>query len=66
MSRACSTNEEELECIYGLGGKSRRKETTKKKQAYGRIILRGVLDKYEGIVWARFIWLRIGTSGGLL
>jgi hypothetical protein len=22
--------------------------------------------RYDGVVWARLIWLRIGTSGGLL
>jgi hypothetical protein len=29
MDRACSTNGEE-ECIYDIGGKARRKETTRK------------------------------------
>jgi hypothetical protein len=22
--------------------------------------------KYDGVIWTRLIWLRIGTSGGLL
>jgi hypothetical protein len=30
MGRACSTNVEEEECIWDIGGKARRKETTKK------------------------------------
>jgi hypothetical protein len=30
MHRACSTYEGEYECIQGLGGKARRKETTRK------------------------------------
>jgi hypothetical protein len=30
------------------------------------IILEEVLRKYGGNVWTGFIWLRIGTSGGLL
>jgi hypothetical protein len=30
MGRACSTNVGEKECIYDIGGKSRRKETTGK------------------------------------
>jgi hypothetical protein len=30
MKRACSTHEEAEECIQGLGGKDRRKETTRK------------------------------------
>jgi hypothetical protein len=29
MSRECSTNRKE-ECIYDIGGKARRKETTRK------------------------------------
>jgi hypothetical protein len=30
MDRACSTNGGEEECIYYIGGKTRRKETTRK------------------------------------
>jgi hypothetical protein len=29
MSRACSTNEGEEECMQDIGGKARRKETTR-------------------------------------
>jgi hypothetical protein len=32
----------------------------------GRIILEWVLGKYGWRVWTGCIWLRIGTSGGLL
>jgi hypothetical protein len=32
----------------------------------GRIIVEWNLGKYGGKVWIGFIWLRIGTSGGLL
>jgi hypothetical protein len=32
----------------------------------GRIILELILGKQVGKVWTGFIWLRIGTSGGLL
>jgi hypothetical protein len=28
--RACSKNEKEYECIYDIGGKAKRKETTRK------------------------------------
>jgi hypothetical protein len=31
-----------------------------------RIILEWILGKQGGKVWTGFIWLRIGTSGGLL
>jgi hypothetical protein len=32
----------------------------------GKIILDWVLGKLGGRVWTGFIWLRVGTSGGLL
>jgi hypothetical protein len=32
----------------------------------GRIIFNWILRKYDGAVWTRLIWLRTGTSGGLL
>jgi hypothetical protein len=32
----------------------------------GRIILKWILKKYCGNVEAGFIWLRVGTIGGLL
>jgi hypothetical protein len=25
-----------------------------------------ILEKYDGVVWTKFVWLRIGTSSGLL
>jgi hypothetical protein len=28
----------------------------------GRIILKWIVDKYNGVVWTAFIWPRIGTS----
>jgi hypothetical protein len=32
----------------------------------GKIILELILGKYSGNVWTGCIWLRVGTSGGLL
>jgi hypothetical protein len=32
----------------------------------GRIILKWILGRWGGKVWTGFIWLSIGTSGGLL
>jgi hypothetical protein len=32
----------------------------------GRIGLKWILEKWDWVVWAGFIWLRIGTSEGLL
>jgi hypothetical protein len=30
------------------------------------ILLKWVLERLDGMVWIGLIWLRIGTSGGLL
>jgi hypothetical protein len=38
----------------------------KGKKAYRWIILRWILERYDGVVWTGLVWLRIGTSGGLL
>jgi hypothetical protein len=39
MGRACSTNGGDEECIYDIGGKARRKETTGKTQDVGEWII---------------------------
>jgi hypothetical protein len=39
MIGECSTHEEEEVCIEGIGGKGRKKETTRKRGAGRRIIL---------------------------
>jgi hypothetical protein len=28
--------------------------------------IKGTLESYDGVVWTGLIWIRIGTSGGLL
>jgi hypothetical protein len=33
---------------------------------YGRIILYGILQEQVGKLWTGFIWLRTGTSDGIL
>jgi hypothetical protein len=32
----------------------------------GWIILKWMLQRYDGVGWTGLIWLRIGSSGGLL
>jgi hypothetical protein len=32
----------------------------------GSILLRGILERYNGVLWAGLIWFRIGTNGGIL
>jgi hypothetical protein len=31
-----------------------------------RIILKWILERYDGVVWTGLIWLRIGTGGKFL
>jgi hypothetical protein len=33
---------------------------------HGRITIEWILGKWGGKMWNGFIWLRIGTSGGIL
>jgi hypothetical protein len=35
---------------WDLGGKARRKETTRKRDVGGRIILKWILERYDGVV----------------
>jgi hypothetical protein len=30
------------------------------------IILRRILERWDGVMWTRLVWLRIGTGGELL
>jgi hypothetical protein len=36
------------------------------QDVYGWIILKWILERYDGMVGIGSIWLRIGTSGGLM
>jgi hypothetical protein len=44
----------------------KRRENSKHLDIDERIILKGILKKHDGKMWTRLIWLRIGSSGGLL
>ena len=32
----------------------------------GKEVLKWIFRKWDGLIWTRMIWLRIGTGGGLL
>jgi hypothetical protein len=64
MGGACSRNGEKENTYRILVGKPEGKRPLGRPR--GRIILRRILFRRDGAVWTGLIWLRIGTSGGLL
>ena len=48
------------------GGKLRERDQWGDSDADGRIILRWMFRKWEGVVGTGWSWLRIGTGGGHL
>jgi hypothetical protein len=60
MRRACSTK-------GGYSWKSQKeRDHCEDIDVGGWAILKWILESYNGMVWTGLIWLRIGTSGGLL
>jgi hypothetical protein len=67
MGRACNTHRNEEGWIQRFEGKARRKETTRKPKTWWvDNIKMDFIERYDGVIWTGLIWLRIGTSGGLL
>jgi len=65
MGGACSTHD--MRNAYKiLVGKHEGKRPLGRICVDGRIILEWILRKLGGKGWTGFIWLRIGTNGGLL
>jgi hypothetical protein len=44
----------------------KKRDLLKDQDRGGCIILKWTFERQDGMVWTRFIWLRTGTSGGLL
>ena len=67
MGGACATYVGRERCAQGVG-----RETLTERDHWGdqdvdgRIILRWILRKWEGVVGTGWGWLRIGTGGGRL
>jgi hypothetical protein len=66
MSEACSTYGIDKEKYSILIGKPEGKRPRGRRKCRWEIILERILGKYIGKVWSGCIWIRIGTSGGLL
>jgi hypothetical protein len=56
----------QIACVGSRGIHTRFWWETRKGNVGGRIILKWILEKEDGIVWIELIWLRIRTNGGLL
>jgi hypothetical protein len=65
MDRAHSTNDEE-EWWFVFSEKVRERDHYDDQDISWWIILRWILERYNGVVWNGLVWLRIGTRGGFL
>jgi hypothetical protein len=65
MLRACSTNGEKRNAYRILVGKPEGKRPLGRPRRRWMDNIKMDL-RYDGMVWIGLIWLRIGTSGGLL
>jgi hypothetical protein len=57
---------EKMNAYKILLGKSEKRHHREHKDIGGCTILKWILEKWDGIVWIRLIWLRIETSRRLL
>jgi hypothetical protein len=61
MGGACSTHGSDEKRIQN----SRRKTSREKTRVNRKVISKWILKKEDMKMWSGFIWLRIGTGGGL-
>jgi hypothetical protein len=66
MDMACSTNGEKRNAYRVLVGKPEGKRPLGRQDMGGWPMLKWILEREDRVVWTGSIWLRIGTSGGLL
>ena len=67
MGGACGTYGGRERCAQGFGGGNlTERDHWGDKDIGGRIILRWILRKWEGVVATGWSWLRIGAGGGSL
>jgi hypothetical protein len=63
MGRACSTNGAKRNAYGSLVGTPEGPLKDRDAGAGGCIILKWILERYDGVVWTRLMWLGIWTSG---
>jgi hypothetical protein len=64
--RTCSMQEKKRIVYRILVGITERGRSLRKPRCLWEEILKWILERYDEIIWTGLIWLRIGTSGGLL
>jgi hypothetical protein len=65
MGRAYNTNEKNRNACKIFVGKPEGKRPLR-REVGGWIILKWILERYDGMVWSNLMWPRIGTSRGFL
>jgi hypothetical protein len=66
MGRACSTHGGKRDVCGVLMGEPKGKNPLVKPRRRWEDNIKMILEKQDGVLWTGFIWLRTGTSGGLL
>ena len=66
MGRACGAYGGGYSGAQGVVGKPEGKRPLGDQDVDGRIILRWIFRKLEGVLGTRWSWFRIGTGGGHL
>jgi hypothetical protein len=65
MGGACTTLEGDGKCIQHFDESLKARENPEDLGVNGRIVLRWICWKACGRLWIGFMWLTIGTGGGL-
>jgi hypothetical protein len=66
MGGACSTCDGEKVHASFWWGSLREGDHLKDPDVDGKILLKWILEKWDGEAWNVIMWLRIGTGSGLL